>query len=422
MFSASQLCSRCLTYYTRLSRQKYLRRWRRSYSTVQPLTILTPALLNRARSLANEHATLSGRLTDNFQKDTAKRVGELAQTVQILKEWDRTNEIILELNSLLSDPASDLELRELASEDLETTTSSLSILSEKLKESLVPRHPFAELPCLIEIRPGAGGDEASLFASELLRMYLAFCSRRGFKTTILKRDIEDGCGGNGSENRLSEAVLEVETAGSYDVLRTEAGVHRVQRVPATETKGRVHTSAVSVMVLPSLSELGEHAPNLDDPNSDYYISMQDVQFEKMRASGAGGQHVNKTESAIRLTHTPTGTIVSVQDSRSQHENRRRAWQLLRAKVAQLRREAREQELVELRRSVMGGVAKMGRGDKIRTYNFGQSRCTDHRSGITVYNLGGVLDGDEHLGEIMESVRTWLVSKDLDTLSAEERLK
>ncbi|KAI1978253.1 Peptide chain release factor 1, mitochondrial, partial [Ophidiomyces ophidiicola] len=388
----------------------------------QPLTILTPALLNRARSLANEHATLSGRLTDNFQKDTAKRVGELAQTVQILKEWDRTNEIILELNSLLSDPASDLELRELASEDLETTTSSLSILSEKLKESLVPRHPFAELPCLIEIRPGAGGDEASLFASELLRMYLAFCSRRGFKTTILKRDIEDGCGGNGSENRLSEAVLEVETAGSYDVLRTEAGVHRVQRVPATETKGRVHTSAVSVMVLPSLSELGEHAPNLDDPNSDYYISMQDVQFEKMRASGAGGQHVNKTESAIRLTHTPTGTIVSVQDSRSQHENRRRAWQLLRAKVAQLRREAREQELVELRRSVMGGVAKMGRGDKIRTYNFGQSRCTDHRSGITVYNLGGVLDGDEHLGEIMESVRTWLVSKDLDTLSAEERLK
>ncbi|KAI1935287.1 Peptide chain release factor 1, mitochondrial [Ophidiomyces ophidiicola] len=322
----------------------------------------------------------------------------------------------------MNDPASDLELRELASEDLETTTSSLSILSEKLKESLVPRHPFAELPCLIEIRPGAGGDEASLFASELLRMYLAFCSRRGFKTTILKRDIEDGCGGNGSENRLSEAVLEVETAGSYDVLRTEAGVHRVQRVPATETKGRVHTSAVSVMVLPSLSELGEHAPNLDDPNSDYYISMQDVQFEKMRASGAGGQHVNKTESAIRLTHTPTGTIVSVQDSRSQHENRRRAWQLLRAKVAQLRREAREQELVELRRSVMGGVAKMGRGDKIRTYNFGQSRCTDHRSGITVYNLGGVLDGDEHLGEIMESVRTWLVSKDLDTLSAEERLK
>ncbi|KAI1908099.1 Peptide chain release factor 1, mitochondrial [Ophidiomyces ophidiicola] len=376
--------------------------------------------LTIARSLANEHATLSGRLTVNFQKDTAKRVGELAETVQILKEWDRTNEIILELNSLLSDPASDLELRELASEDLETTTSSLSILSEKLKESLVPRHPFAELPCLIEIRPGAGGDEASLFASELLRMYLAFCSRRGFKTTILKRDIEDGCGGNGSEDRLSEAVLDVETAGSYDVLRTEAGVHRVQRVPATETKGRVHTSAVSVMVLPSFSELGEHAPNPDDPNSDYYISMQDVQFEKMRASGAGGQHVNKTESAIRLTHTPTGTVVSVQDSRSQHENRRRAWQLLRAKVAQLRREAREQELVELRRSVMGGVAKMGRGDKIRTYNFGQSRCTDHRSGITVYNLGGVLDGDEHLGEIMESVRTWLVSKDLDTLSAEEQ--
>ena len=309
-------------------------------------------------------------------------------------------------------------------EDLETTKASLSATSGKLKEALIPRHPFDELPCLLEIRPGAGGDEAGIFASELLRMYLTFCSRQGLKATILKKDIDEGGGAANSDDKLSEAVMEVDTPGSYGILRTEVGVHRVQRVPATEAKGRTHTSAVSVMILPSLptSHTGDSPLNFDNPESDYYINPQDVLSEKMRAGGAGGQHVNKTESAIRLTHIPTRTVVSMQDSRSQHDNRRKAWQLLRAKLAQTRREAREKEMVELRRGAMGGVAKMGRDNKIRTYNFGQSRCTDHRTGMTIHNLGRVLEGGDGLEKIMESVKGWLVDQEIEALCAEDQTK
>jgi peptide chain release factor 1 len=322
---------------------------------------------------------------------------------------------------MLEDPDTDAELRSLAVEDLESSKNNLPVLSDSLKQALVPRHPFAELPCLLEIRPGAGGDEAGLFAFELLRMYTAFCSRRGFRSSVIKLEVADGAG----DDRLTEAILEVEADRAYDVLRTESGVHRVQRVPATESKGRTHTSAVSVMVLPSFPDSGagsDSALNVDDPNSDYYVDPQEVRSEKMRAGGAGGQHVNKTESAIRLTHIPTGIVVSMQDSRSQHANRKKAWQILRARLAEARQEAREQELVELRRGVMGGVARMGRGDKIRTYNYGQSRCTDHRSGTTIHNLDSVLDGGDGLETVMDSVRTWLVDQEVAAMAAEDLAK
>jgi peptide chain release factor 1 len=318
----------------------------------------------------------------------------------------------------LTDPNTDAELRSLATEDLESSRDALPSISDRLKKALIPRHPFADLPCLLEIRPGAGGDEAGLFAFEMLRMYVAFCSRRGLRPTILKQDTEVGP----SEDRLSEAVIEIQANGAYDILRTESGVHRVQRVPATETKGRTHTSAVSVMVLPSFpedtSEM-DNALNFEDPSSDYYIDPQEVRVEKMRAGGAGGQHVNKTESAIRLTHIPTNTVVSMQDERSQQANRRKAWQVLRAKLAEARQEAREQELMQLRRGILGGVAKMGRGDKIRTYNFGQSRCTDHRTGITIHNLDGILDGGDGLETVMDSVRTWMADSEVEAMVAED---
>lgn len=320
----------------------------------------------------------------------------------------------------MEDEGTDEELRSLATEDLDTTQETLPTISDQLKRSLIPRHPFADLPCLLEIRPGAGGDEAGLFAHEMLRMYMSFSSRRGLRPIIIKQDMEDA-----AEDRLSEAVIEIEANGAYDIMRTESGVHRVQRVPSTETKGRTHTSAVSVMVLPSFPENGsdvDSALNFEDPSSDYYIDPQEVRVEKMRAGGAGGQHVNKTESAIRLTHTPTGTVVSMQDERSQQANRRKAWQVLRAKIAEARQEAREQELVELRRGVLGGVARMGRGDKVRTYNFGQSRCTDHRCGTTIHNLDGVLDGGDGLETVMESVRTWMTDREVEAMVAEDLAK
>ncbi|PCH02266.1 Peptide chain release factor class I/class II [Penicillium occitanis (nom. inval.)] len=374
---------------------------------------ISAALLSRARSIAKEHEKLRDLLGENFDTKVAKRMGELAPVAQAVKDWDKTHETITELKSLINDPETDSELRSLALEDLEQTKSQLPTVSDKLKSALIPRHPFATLPCLLEIRPGAGGDEAGLFAYELLRMYLAFCSRKGLRASIVKQDMVEAT----SSDCLAEAVVEIETPGSYDILRTEIGVHRVQRVPATEAKGRTHTSAVGVMILPSFPESGANEDNLnfEDPNSDYYINPQEVKLERMRAGGAGGQHVNKTESAIRLTHIPTGLTVSMQDSRSQHANRKMAWQLLRARLAERRREAREEEMVKLRRGAMGGVAKLGRGDKVRTYNFTQSRCTDHRSGITVHDLDSVLDGGYGLETVMDSVRTWLVDRDVQMM-------
>ncbi|OKL63397.1 hypothetical protein UA08_02090 [Talaromyces atroroseus] len=380
---------------------------------------LSNALLNRARSIAQEHDKLSQLLGESFDSKVAKRMGELAPVAQAVKDWDKTQEAITELNLLIGDPETDSELRSLAIEDLEQTQTQLPVVSEQLKTSLIPRHPFAGLPCLLEIRPGAGGDEAGLFAYDLLRMYLSFCARRGLRTSIVKQDMEETT----ANDRITEAVVEIETPGSYEILRSEIGVHRVQRVPATETKGRTHTSAVSVMILPSFPETGsgggDEALNFEDPNSDYYVNPQEVRSEKMRASGAGGQHVNKTESAIRLTHLPTGLTVSMQDSRSQHANRKKAWQLLRAKLAERRREAREEEMVQLRRGAMGGVARMGRGDKVRTYNFSQSRCTDHRSGTTVHDLDSVLDGGHGLETVMDSVRTWLVDRDIELMMVDQ---
>jgi peptide chain release factor 1 len=280
----------------------------------------------------------------------------------------------------------------------------------------VPVHPFAHLPCLLEIRPGAGGSEAAIFAGDLFRMYQGFCHRNGLRTNLLKYENINGTTEAGVP--LAEAVLEVETTGAYGVFRCEAGVHRVQRVPATETKGRTHTSAASVHVLPSLQEDSAAQEDFDNPESDYYIDQKEVKVEVMRASGAGGQHVNKTESAVRLTHTPTNTVVAMQDSRSQHKNKEMAWALLRSRIAQARREKREEDMANMRRSVIG-VAKMGRGDKIRTYNWGQQRVTDHRSGTTVHDLDDVMGGGQTLDTVMDSVRSWLMERDVESLVAEE---
>jgi peptide chain release factor 1 len=323
---------------------------------------------------------------------------------------------VTELTSLIHDSTTDPEIRSLAADDLEESRTQLASASQSLITSLVPVHPFAHLPCLLEIRPGAGGSEAAIFAGDLFRMYQGFSNRNGFRTNLLKYENINGTSEAGIP--LSEAILEVESDGAYGVFRCEAGVHRVQRVPATETKGRTHTSAASVHVLPSLQENSAAQEDFDNPESDYYIDQKEVKVEVMRASGAGGQHVNKTESAVRLTHLPTNTVVAMQDSRSQHKNKEMAWTLLRSRIAQARREKREEEMANMRRSVIG-VAKMGRGDKVRTYNWGQQRVTDHRSGTTVHDLDDVMEGGQTLDTVMNSVRNWLMERDVEALVAEE---
>ncbi|KAF2257570.1 release factor [Lojkania enalia] len=407
MTPAPWICRSCLLHISRPLFRRLIR--------LQSTESISPGLLARARSIAIEHKQLTDKLANGFDSKAAKKLGEYSPVIRALQDWDKANESVSELTSLIHDSTTDPELRELAADDLEASRSQLINASQSLTTSLIPVHPFAHLPCLIEIRPGAGGSEASIFAADLLRMYQGFCNRNNYRATLLKFEYTNGTQESGIP--LTEAILEIDAPNAYGMLRSEAGVHRVQRVPVTESKGRVHTSAVSVLVLPSIQEntLGEE--NFDDPESDYYVDPKEVRVDIMRARGAGGQHVNTTDSAVRLTHIPTNTVVSIQDSRSQPKNREKAWRLLRSRLAQARREKREEEVVAMRRSVVG-VAKMGRGDKVRTYNWGQQRVTDHRSGMTVHDLDDVMEGGETLDKIMESVRSWLIEKDVETLIAE----
>lgn len=325
---------------------------------------------------------------------------------------------------MINDPKQDPELSAIARDELEAEKASIESLGRNLSASLTPRHPFADFPCLVEFRPGPGGIEGRYFADSLFKMYKALCARRGFRTSVIKYEMADGAGDQTSsagEGPLQEAILEIQDPGSYDIFRSEAGMHRVQRIPDTEKSGRVHTSAVAIWVLPSFPESSAEAMDIENPESDFYVNPQEVKVETMRARGAGGQHVNKTESAIRMTHALTGTTVSMQDHRSQQRNRDAAWQLLRSRIADKRREAREEEAAQLRNKVLS-KGQITRGDKIRTYNYNQDRCTDHRAGIDVRNLSGVLEGDENMDKIMQAAKDWLTGKDIEAVIAEEEMK
>ncbi|KAF5025556.1 hypothetical protein F66182_2364 [Fusarium sp. NRRL 66182] len=386
--------------------------------------LLAPALLQRARSLTTEHDNLQRILNSSFDANTAKRVGELSRVAEALKAWQSSQASVAELKAMLDDPDQDADLASIARDELASETGNLESLARRLSASLTPRHPFADFPCMIEFRPGPGGLEGRYFMDTLFKMYRGLCIRRGYRHSVVKYEFADGAGDSSSsagENPLQEAILEVHDQGAFDIFRSEAGMHRVQRIPSTESKGRVHTSAVAVWVLPSFPESGTSNIDFDDPESDFYVNPQEVKIETMRARGAGGQHVNKTESAIRMTHLPTGTTVSMQDHRSQQRNRDEAWKLLRSRIADQRREAREEEASQLRDSVLSKT-QITRGDKIRTYNYNQDRCTDHRAGVDVHDLPNVLDGGEKLDRIMDGAKDWLVGKDIELLVLEEEVK
>ncbi|KAF7539724.1 hypothetical protein G7Z17_g12377 [Cylindrodendrum hubeiense] len=389
-------------------------------------SVLAPALLQRAQSMASEYDGLQKSLNDSFDTTKAKRVGELSRVASALKAWESTQASMKELTSMLDDPEQDPDLVSIAKDELETETGKLESLARNLSASLTPRHPFADFPCMIEFRPGPGGLEGRYFTDTLFKMYKGLCMRKGYRHTVMKYEFADTAGDSSSsagENPLQEAVLEIQDPGAYDIFRSEAGMHRVQRIPSTESKGRVHTSAVALWVLPSFPDnsSGGEIAGFDDPESDFYVNPAEVKIETMRARGAGGQHVNKTESAIRMTHLPTGTTVSMQDHRSQQRNREEAWKIIRSRIADQRREQREAEAAQLRNSVLSQT-QITRGDKIRTYNYNQDRCTDHRAGLDVHNLSNVLEGGETLDKIMDGARDWLVGNDIELLITEEEAK
>ncbi|KAG1720103.1 hypothetical protein EDB19DRAFT_1898544 [Suillus lakei] len=306
----------------------------------------------------------------------ARQLKELEPLHEAWSSWTHARQSLEETLPLMQDP--DPTMRTLASEEFTSLTSTLSThLSTTFPSLLVPPSSTRDLHALLELKAGVGGSEAALFLLDLLRVYVRYAGSVGWRTSIIQSS-ETESGG------MRDAILEIKGEGAYDALRWESGVHRVQRVPATESSGRTHTSTVAIIVLP----LSEDAESMS--GNDELFKMEDVKVEVMRARGAGGQHVNKTESAVRLTHTPTGITVSMQDERSQHQNKRRAFQVLRARLMDVKL---SQDIANRRATRRNLVRTADRSEKIRTYNYAQDRVTDHRIGLSLMNLTSFLEGD-----------------------------
>ncbi|KAF8326837.1 release factor, partial [Cantharellus anzutake] len=311
-------------------------------------------------------------------------------------EWTKSMESFRYVVSALPDET-DPDMRTLLTEERDSLLASLSeTLSQTFPRLLIPPSSTTQMSAIMEFKAGAGGDEATLFLAELVRMYTRVATASGFSVELVSSSDTDGSRGSGGG--LKDAILEVKGEGAYDFLRWESGVHRVQRVPATESQGRVHTSTVALVVLPSSDE-SSSTDTMDD-----VVDPKDVRVEVMRARGAGGQHVNRTESAVRLTHEPTGITVSMQDSRSQHQNRTKAWQILRARLLDIKIQETLQQQRDTRRDL---VKSSDRSQKIRTYNFPnhffQDRLTDHRIGHSLNNLPEVMEG-ERLTELIAELK------------------
>lgn len=307
-----------------------------------------------------------------------KELEPLAEECKIYRQAKASIEEALEI---LNDSGSDKEMKELADEELSSAKITLEESTQKIKFLLLPKDPNDDRNVIVEIRGGAGGEEAALFCAVLYRMYSMYAEKRGFKTELLNAN-DTELGG------YKEISFMVNGQGAYSRLKFESGVHRVQRVPETETQGRIHTSTVTVAVLPEAEDV------------ELEINPTDLQIDTFRSSGAGGQHINKTESAIRITHLPTGTVVECQDERSQYKNKDKAMKVLKSRLLQAKRDEQAQAVAQERKSQVGTG---DRSERIRTYNYPQSRVTDHRIGLTLYKLDEIVNGN--LDEVIDPLIT-----------------
>ena len=314
---------------------------------------------------------------DRFRK-LMKEQNDLTPIVEAYREYKKCNEAV-EDSLLMLEEESDEEMRELAKEELADAKARIEELEQEMKILLLPKDPNDEKNVIVEIRAGAGGDEAALFAAEIYRMLVHYAENRRWKTEMISLN-ENGIGG------FKECVFMINGKGAYSRLKYESGVHRVQRVPETESGGRIHTSTITVAIMPEAEEV------------DVVIDEKDIRIDVMRASGNGGQCVNTTDSAVRLTHYPTGIVIYSQTEKSQLQNKEKAFRLLRSKLYELELEKKQSEEAAARRSQIGTG---DRSEKIRTYNFPQGRVTDHRIKLTLHRLDSILNGD--LDEIIDSL-------------------
>ena len=334
-------------------------------------------LLDRFSAIESEMA--SGASGAAFVK-LSREHAELGPVIETTRAYRSAQTQLEETEALIADPATDSDMRSMAEQERADLRAQLTTLDHDLKIQLLPRDAADDSSAILEIRAGTGGDEAALFAGALLGMYQRYCGLQGWKTEILSLS-ESDLGG------FKEAVLEVQGRGVFAKLKFESGVHRVQRVPATETQGRIHTSAATVAVLPEAEDV------------DIVILDKDLRIDTYRAQGAGGQHVNKTDSAVRITHLPTNTVVAMQEEKSQHKNKAKAMTMLKAKIYDAERKRVDAERASERKSL---VCSGDRSERIRTYNYPQGRVTDHRINLTLYNLARIVSGDE-LGEIVDAL-------------------
>jgi peptide chain release factor 1 len=337
------------------------------------------ALLSRHEMVENELA--SGLSADAYVK-LSREFAELGPVIDAIKAYRAVTAEISDLDTLVSDPKTDAEMREMAEAEKPTLQARLEKLEHQIRLALIPKDAMDDHNAILEIRAGTGGDEAALFAGDLFRMYERYAASQGWKLEVISTN-------EGTKGGFKEIVAEVRGRGVFAKLKFESGVHRVQRVPDTEASGRIHTSAATVAVLPEVEDV------------DVAINENDLKIDTMRAQGAGGQHVNKTESAIRITHIPSGIVVMVQEERSQHKNRAKAMTMLRAKLYDQQRSKLDAARAAERR---GQIGSGDRSERIRTYNYPQGRVTDHRINLTLYKLPQVVEG-EGLQEIIDALVT-----------------